>query len=501
MRGRGNYNSIMALKTLADQLANVGHPVSNQRLVAQGSSTTALNVSTQSHQDTYTPSPKTERGDYSKNCGRGYNRGRGRGRGRSNGGRSRGSTPQWTIGWVPVQGNGPFIQQPNQRPWSPPQWVPSPSQQWAPNSQWTSPPCPYPSTPRPRPTNPSNFAGILGAHPQQSYAPSEITSQPTDIEQTLYTISCDHSLLIYKKEQDTAYLLLYVDDIILVTSSETLRHHLMSQLADEFAMKDLGPLSYFLGVSVQKYSDDLFLSQQKYALEIINQAGMSSCKPAATPVDTNGKLSAAAGDPVPDPTFYRSLAGALQYLTFTRPDITYAIQQICMHMHDPRSTHFNALNRIIRYIQGTSHYGLHMTNSSAFSLLAYIDADWAGCPDTRRSTSANVVAEICWIRNLLLELHHASRTSLVYCDNVSAICLSGNPVQHQRTKHIEMDIHFVREKVQRGLVRVLHVSSRFQIAYIFTKGLPRVLFEDFRSSLSIRSPPASTAGSNRYYII
>ena len=108
---------------------------------------------------------------------------------------------------------------------------------------------------------------------------------------------------------------------------------------------------------------------------------------------------------------------------------------------------------------------------------------------------ANVVSESCWIRNLLLELHcPVNKATLVYCDNVSAIYLSGNPVQHQRTKHIEMDIHFVREKVSRGEVRVLHVPSRYQIADIFTKGLPRVLFDDFRDSLSVRQPPASTAG-------
>ena len=108
---------------------------------------------------------------------------------------------------------------------------------------------------------------------------------------------------------------------------------------------------------------------------------------------------------------------------------------------------------------------------------------------------ANVVSESCWLRNLLLELCCPIRTAtLVYCDNVSAIYLSGNPVQHQRTKHIEMDIHFVREKVARGEVRVLHVPSRYQIADIFTKDLLRVLFDDFRDSLSVRQPPASTAG-------
>lgn len=101
-----------------------------------------------------------------------------------------------------------------------------------------------------------------------------------------------------------------------------------------------------------------------------------------------------------------------------------------------------------------------------------------------------MVAEICWLRNLMLELGHVpNRASLVYCDNISAIYMSNNPIQHQRTKHIEIDIHFVREKVQRGQIRILHVPSRYQLADIFTKGLPRILFEDFRASLSIRSPP------------
>ena len=187
-----------------------------------------------------------------------------------------------------------------------------------------------------------------------------------------------------------------------------------------------------------------------------------------------------------------------------------------------------ALKHILRYIQGTIDHGLHLYPSSISTLVSYIDADWGGCPGTRRSTSgywvfvgdnliswsakrqatlsrssaeaeyrgvANVVLESCWLQNLLLE-HHCpiQKATLVYCDNVSAIYLAGNPVQHQRTKHIEMDIHFVREKVARGQVRVLHVLSRYQIADIFTKGLPLVLFEDFRDSLSVRRPPTSTAG-------
>jgi hypothetical protein len=113
---------------------------------------------------------------------------------------------------------------------------------------------------------------------------------------------------------------------------------------------------------------------------------MTDCNLYSTPVDTQGKLSEAEGNLVTDPTAYQSLAGALQYLTFTRPDITYAVQQICLHMHDPREPHLTALKRLLRYLCGTVDYGLLLHRSSSVELVVYTDADWAGCPDTRRST-------------------------------------------------------------------------------------------------------------------
>nr|GEZ63316.1 ribonuclease H-like domain-containing protein [Tanacetum cinerariifolium] len=180
----------------------------------------------------------------------------------------------------------------------------------------------------------------------------------------------------------------------------------------------------------------------------------------------------------------------------------------------------------MRYVNGTLDFGLHLYASSTTSLVGYTDADWVGCPTTRMSTSgycvflgdnliswpdkrqhtisrssaeaeywsvANAVPEIAWIRNLLRELHSPlSTATLVYCDNVSAVYMSANPVQHQWKKHIEIEIYFVRDMVTVGHVRVLHVPSHFQYANIFTKGLPSALFEDFRSSLSVRPPPAPT---------
>jgi hypothetical protein len=271
----------------------------------------------------------------------------------------------------------------------------------------------------------------------------------------------DTSVFIYRHGSDMAILLLYVGDIVLTASSPSLLQRIIAALCREFSMKDMGPLHHFLGVNVQRCHDSLFLSQRQYMLDILHRAGMLNCKPCSTPMDTHAKLSAG-GVAVADPTSYRSIAGALQYLTFTRPDIAYAVQQVCLHMHDPREPHLGAMKRILRYLQGTLDLGLHLHRTTPTDLLIYTDADWARCPNTRKSTSgyavflgdnliswsskrqptvsrssaeaeyravANGVAEACWLRQLLHELHHPlRRASVVYCDNVSAVYLSSNPV-------------------------------------------------------------------------
>ena len=342
----------------------------------------------------------------------------------------------------------------------------------------------------------------------------------------------DPSLFILHHDGGTTYLLLYVDDIVLAASSSSLLHDLQRRLFAEFSMKDLGPLHYFLGISVVRSNAGFFLSQRKYAEELLARANMTNCRPASTPVDTRAKLSATAGAPVADPSDYRSLVGALQYITTTRPDLAYAVQQACLHMHDPREEHLQLVKRILRYLRGTTEYGLHLHRSDKLELIAYSDADWAGCPDTRRSTSgytiflgdtlvswsskrqptvsrssaeaeyravANAVAECCWLRQLLGELRAPVTTAtVVFCDNISSVYMAANPVHHRRTKHIEIDIHFVREKVALGQLRVLHVPTTQQFADVMTKGLPTAAFEEFRSSLCVRPPDAQTAaGCNR----
>jgi hypothetical protein len=190
-------------------------------------------------------------------------------------------------------------------------------------------------------------------------------------------------------------------------------------------------------------------------------------------------------------------------------------------MHDPRESYLTAVKRILRYLQGTHDLSLLLRRASTSDLVVYTDADCAGCPDTRRSISgyivflgdnlvswsskhqnvvshlsveveycavANGMAEACWLQQLLVELHNLLlRVTLVYYDNVNAVYLSTNPVQHQRTKHVEIDLHFVRERVAVGDVRVLHIPTTSQFADIFTKGLPSSVFSEFQSSLNICS--------------
>ncbi|CAL9245815.1 unnamed protein product [Arabidopsis halleri] len=201
----------------------------------------------------------------------------------------------------------------------------------------------------------------------------------------------DSSLYIFRRGRECAYLLLYVDDILLTASSTLLLQKIISKLKTEFPMTDMGKLHHFLGVKADFNDKGLFLSQSVYAQDIITRAGMVDCKPLATLVDLQSKLSITDGELIDNPTFYRSLAGALQYLTFTHPDISYAVHQVCLYMHQPRVPHLHALKRIIRYLQGTLQFGIQMTRGNIDTLTAYSDADWAGCPDTRRSTSGYCV--------------------------------------------------------------------------------------------------------------
>ncbi|XP_021849191.1 uncharacterized mitochondrial protein AtMg00810-like [Spinacia oleracea] len=327
-------------------------------------------------------------------------------------------------------------------------------------------------------------------------------------------------MFIFRRGKFIVYLLLYVDDIIVTGNSAPLITKFISLLSTEFAMKDLGDLHYFLGVQAIRTSKCLFLCQKKYVHDLLLKFHLHTAKPVRTPLPSRTTLSITDGDLLSDPTEYRSMVGALQYLTMTRPDITYAVHLVSQFMHAPRTSHLLVVKRIYRYLQGTADYGLWLRPAPDMSIMiAYSDADWAGCPDSCRSTTgyaiflggnliswrskkqptvskssteaeyravAYTVQDTLWIRSLLAELGIVIRAPVkLFCDNISASYLAVNPVQHDRSKHIKIDYHFVRERVAHGDLVVPYVPTELQFADIFTKGLSGQRFEFLRSNLHV----------------
>ncbi|PKI58839.1 hypothetical protein CRG98_020738 [Punica granatum] len=222
----------------------------------------------------------------------------------------------------------------------------------------------------------------------------------------------------------------------------------------EFAMKDLGPLHYFLGMEARTDGIGLYLTQSKYIHDSLAHTSMIECKPISSPVSLGSRLSLHNGDPFPDPSLYRSTVGSLQYLSLTRPDIAYAVNQ----------------QRTVARSSTESKY----------------------------KSLANATVEILWLQSLLQELgvsqHHPPT---LWCDNISAIYLTTNPIFHARTKHIEIDYHFVREHFMRKQLSIRFISSDDQLAEALTKGLSSSRFVDIRSKLHMAQSPFSLQGSNR----
>lgn len=186
----------------------------------------------------------------------------------------------------------------------------------------------------------------------------------------------------------------YVDDIVLVSSDFHAVDALVADLQVDFALKDLGDLHYFLGIEVTRNKNGLVLSQGKYASDLLSRVGMKGCKPVATPLSTTEKLSRYLGTPLDskDATRYGSIVGALQYLTLSRPDIAFSVSKVCQFLEAPTTLHWTAVKRILRYLSSNLRLGISFTPSKSLLVSAFFDADWAGCPDDRRSTGSFVVS-------------------------------------------------------------------------------------------------------------
>ena len=318
---------------------------------------------------------------------------------------------------------------------------------------------------------------------------------------------------LYVKRQGTEGIMLvslYVDDMIYTGSSVQLINEFKEAMMKMFEMSDLGKLSYFLGLEVQQGEDGIFLSQQKYANDILSQFSMVGCKTVGTPMNVSEKLTSDDGTGIADARKFRSLVGRLIYLTHTRPDLTYAVGIVSRFMHCPSKQHFGAAKRILRYIAGTTSYGIWYSRKNKFELVGYSDSDWAGEKEDMKSTSGNcftlgsgivswaskkqatvalssteaeyvaaakAACQAIWLRRILSDLNQTQNgATTIFCDNRSAIAMTRNPVLHNRTKHIAIKHHFIRELVAEGEVELEFCRTDQQLADLFTKSLSRGKF-------------------------
>ncbi|KAK2414048.1 putative mitochondrial protein [Trifolium repens] len=310
----------------------------------------------------------------------------------------------------------------------------------------------------------------------------------------------DHTLFTkFSQDGKIAVLIVYVDDIVLTGNDTDEMGRVKEKLAVDFEIKDLGSMRYFLGMEVARSKDGIVVSQQKYILDLLKETGMSGCRPADTPMDPNAKLWEKGSVPV-DTGRYQRLVGKLIYLSHTRPDIAFSVSVVSQFMHSPFEEHLEAVYRILRYLKANPGKGLFFRKTNERNVSIFTDADWAGSITDRRSTSgycayvwgnlvtwrskkqgvvarssaeaeframAQGICEGLWIHRVLEELKMKIELPLkLYSDSKAAISIAHNPVQHDRTKHIEIDRHFIKEKLDAGIICLPFVTSSQQTADI-----------------------------------
>ncbi|OMP02866.1 Reverse transcriptase, RNA-dependent DNA polymerase [Corchorus capsularis] len=315
----------------------------------------------------------------------------------------------------------------------------------------------------------------------------------------------DYSLFIKSSKTDFVAILVYVDDIVITGNNSKLIDSVKNALQRQFSIKDLGSLKYFLGLEVARSKQGIYLSQRKYTLELLSETGLAGARPLYVPMEQNTKLSAHEGELLKDPSPYRRLIGKLIYLTITRPDIMYSVHVLSQFMNQPRHPHFDAALRLVRYLKSSPGQGILLSSLSDFKLRAFSDSDWASCPDTRRSLTgfcillgsspiswktkkqqtvscssaeaeyramAFTCREIVWLQSLLHDFGISQCTpASLHCDNKAALHIAANPVFHERSKHIEVDCHFIRDKLQQKIIETSYISTTQQPADLFTKPL------------------------------
>lgn len=331
----------------------------------------------------------------------------------------------------------------------------------------------------------------------------------------------DNSLFTFHADNQFIAVLVYVDDILITGTSKNIINQVFTHMASAFKVKDLGSLRYFLGIEAARNQSGIYIHQRKYTLDILQDTGLSSSKPSKTPMEQNHNLHQNSSPLLADADVlsYRRLVGRLIYLTVTRPDLAYSVQILSQFVSKPRHDHLNAAYRVVRYLKGSPGQGIFMAANSTPSLTAFCDSDWGGCKNTRHSLTgycvkfgetviswrckkqhtvsrssaeaeyrsmADTCCEITWLLSLLRTFGYYKLTPVTLaCDSKSALYIASNPVFHERTKHIEIDCHLVREKLQLGIIQTTHIASNLQPADMFTKPLASAHLRSLLSKLGI----------------
>jgi Reverse transcriptase (RNA-dependent DNA polymerase)/Integrase core domain len=353
------------------------------------------------------------------------------------------------------------------------------------------------------------------------------------LDSTLNSLGFERSKMehaVYKRKQggNCTIIGVYVDDLIITGTSEFEIEKFKMQMKETFRMSDLGLLSYYLGIEVKQKKGEVLLSQEGFALKILQQCGMSECNLTKTPMEARLKLRKDSSSVLVDQNKYRSIVGSLRYLLHTRPDLTYSVGIVSKFMESPRSEHMAAVKQILRYIKGSISLGCvyKRCSDSELKLVGFSDSDLAGNLDDRKSTTgvlfflggniiswfsrkqkvvalssceaeyiaaASAACQGIWLETLRADLlGHEFMKIKLKIDNMSAISLCKNPVFHDRSKHIDTRYHYIRENVENGRFEVEHVSTSDQLADILTKSLGRVRFCELRERIGLQDSREGT---------
>ncbi|KAK1590971.1 hypothetical protein Q3G72_000097 [Acer saccharum] len=328
----------------------------------------------------------------------------------------------------------------------------------------------------------------------------------------------DRTLFIKHHDHDIFVAQIYVDDIVFGSTNKTKVDEFVSVMSSEFEMSMVGELNYFLGMQVKQTSMGIMLNQSKYVKNLVKRFGLENGKDFETPMSTTLKLDKDEKGKSVDQSLYRSMIGSLLYLTASRPDICFSVGLCARFQANPKESHLKAVKRIIRYIKGTHSLGLFYSFDTNDILVGYCDADWAGNIDDRKSTSGdcfyvgnNLVSwsskkqnsvslssseaeyiaggsactQLLWMKQILKDYEIEQGKMTLYCDNLSAINISKNPVQHSRTKHIDIRHHFIRDLVEHSIVSLEHLPTKNQLADLLTKPLDKERFKTLRMSIGM----------------